>query len=113
MRRLRRQVAEASPDALFSTEGAFTIRGIARRTDSYGFVLILLAVLIWVFVPFAAAQRWATVPTIVVFYLTILISMHTSFVRERWLVTVLVIDSLALVLGVVGGISDNDSVRAA
>jgi hypothetical protein len=112
MRRLRRQLAEATPDALFSTEGGLTVRGIARRTDSYGFVLILLAVLIWVFVPFAAAQRWATVPTMLVFYLTILISMHTSFVRRRWLVTVIVIDSAGLALGITGTITQNVSTRA-
>jgi hypothetical protein len=110
--RLRRQIAEAAPDALFSTEGGLTWRGIARRTDSYGFVLVLLAVLIWIFVPFAASQRWATLPTILVFYLTILISMHTSFVRERWLVTVLIVDSLFLVVGVVGTVADDDSIRA-
>lgn len=112
LRRLRRQVGEAAPDALFSTAGGLTMRGIARRTDSYGFVLVLLAVLIWVFVPFASSDRWATLPTIIVFYLTILISMHTSFVRQRWLLTVLIIDSGLLLLGIVGVAIDHDSVRA-
>jgi hypothetical protein len=112
LRRLRRQVAEAAPDALFSTEGGLTFRGIARRTDSYGFVLILLSVLIWIFVPFASSERWATVPTIVVFYLTILISMHTSFVRERWLLTVLVVDTGLLALGLAGVATDSSSARA-
>jgi hypothetical protein len=111
--RMRRQVAEASPDALFSTEGGLSLRGIARRTDSYGFVLVLLAVLIWVFVPFASSERWATVPTITVFFLTIIISMHTSFVRGRRLMTVGVIDGALLALGIAGAIIDNDTVRAA
>jgi hypothetical protein len=110
--RLRRQLTEASPDALFSTEGGLSLRGIARRTDSYGFVLLLLAVLIWVFVPFATSERWATLPTMAVFFLTILISMHTSFVRERWLVTVIVLDSSLLALGVAGVITQNQDVRA-
>lgn len=112
VRRLRRQVHEASPDALFDTTGGFTVRGIARRTDSYGFVLILLAVLIWVFVPFASNERWATIPTIVVFFLTVLISMHTSFVREKWLVTVLVVDCALLAAGVAGTITENETVRS-
>jgi hypothetical protein len=112
IRRLRRRAAEAEPDALFDTNEALTLHGIARRTDSYGFVLVLLAVLIWVFVPFAAAQRWATFPTLLVFFLTIIISMHTSLVRRRWLTTVIVVDSLCLVVGVAGGMADNDTVRA-
>jgi hypothetical protein len=112
LRRMRRQVTEAAPDALFSTSGGVGIRGIARRTDSYGFVLILLAILIWAFVPFASSERWATIPTIVVFYLTIVISMHTSFVRERWLLLVVVLDTSLLLLGLVGVITDNEEVRA-
>jgi voltage-gated potassium channel Kch len=52
------------------------------------------------------------VPTITVFFLTILISMHTSFVRERRLVTVLIIDCALLALGIVGVISENEEVRA-
>lgn len=112
LRRLNRQVREAAPDALFSTEGGFTVRGIARRTDSYGFVLILLASLIWLFVPFATTERWATLPVIAVFFLTILISMHTSFVRERRLITVLVIDGGLLLLGIFGVITENTTARA-
>lgn len=112
LRGLNRQAREAAPDALFSTEGGLSVRGIARRTDSYGFVLILLAVLIWFFVPFASSERWAIVPTITVFYLTILISMHTSFIRERRLVVVLIIDSALLALGLIGVITDNEEVRA-
>jgi hypothetical protein len=112
LRRLNRQVREAAPDALFSAEGGFTFRGIARRTDSYGFVLLLLAVLIWFFVPFASSERWATIPTITVFFLTILISMHTSFVRERWLRLVLAIDVGLLLLGIAGVITGNEEVRA-
>jgi hypothetical protein len=109
--RMRRQITEARPDALFSTSGEVGLRGIARRTDSYGFVLIMLAVLIWVFVPFASTERWATLPTIAVFFLTVLISMHTSFVRGRWLVLVLVLDSGLLLLGIIGYASDNDDLR--
>jgi hypothetical protein len=112
VRHLRKQVREASPDALFSAEGGMSVRGIARRTDSYGFVLVLLAVLIWVFVPFASNERWATIPTLLVFFLTVLISMHTSFVREKWLVVVLVADSGLLLLGVIGVLSENESVRS-
>jgi hypothetical protein len=112
LRHLRRQVHEAAPDALFSTEGGSGLRGVARRTDSYGFVLLLLAVLIWVFVPFASSERWATIPTICVFFVAVLISMHTSFVRERWLVVVIVFDSGLLLLGVVGGVTDNDDIRS-
>ena len=113
LRRMRRQVAEASPDALFSAEAGTGIRGLARRTDSYGFVLVMLAVLIWVFVPFASTERWATLPTIVVFFLTVLISMHTSFVRERWLLMVLGVDTGLLALGIAGYVAENDDVRAA
>lgn len=112
VRRLRRQVREATPDAMFSSEGGFGMRGMARRTDSYGFVLILLAVLIWVFVPFASNERWATIPTLVVFFLTVLIAMHTSFVREKWLVTVLVFDCGLLVAGITGAITENEVVRS-
>jgi hypothetical protein len=112
LRRMRRQVQEATPDALFSAEGGFGVKGLLRRTDSYGFVLVLLAVLIWVFVPFASAQRWATLPVLLVFFLTVLISMHTSLVRRKWLVSVLVVDITLLVVGTAGVIIDNDTVRA-
>lgn len=112
VRRLRKQVRESTPDALFSTEGGYTLRGIARRTDSYGFVLILLAVLIWVFVPFASNERWASIPTLLVWFLTVLIAMHTSFVREKWLMTVIVLDVGLLLLGITGVITENDEVRA-
>jgi hypothetical protein len=112
VRRLRRQVREATPDALFSADGGFGLRGIARRTDSYGFVLILLAVLIWVFVPLASNERWATVPTLVVFFLTVLIAMHTSFVRRQWLAIVVVLDCGLLLTGVIGVITENETVRS-
>jgi hypothetical protein len=112
LRRLRRQVAESSPDALFSSKGDFGLRAVVRRTDSYGFVLVMLAVLIWFFVPYASTERWATLPTIGVFFLTILISMHTSFVRQRWFVLVLALDGGLLVVGIVGYAADNADVRS-
>lgn len=113
LRRMRRQLAESAPDALFAPGADTSIRGIARRTDSYGFVLVLLVVLIWFFIPFASAERWATIPTIVVFFLTVLISMHTSFVRERRLLVVVVVDATLLAAGVVGYVIDSEGVRAA
>lgn len=112
LRRMQRQVREATPDALFSTEGGLSPRGMLRRTDSYGFVLVTLIVLIWAFVPLASAQRWATAPVLVVFFLTSLISMHTSLVKRKWLVVVLVIDVVLLAIGLTGVILDDDKVRA-
>ncbi len=88
------------------------MRGVARRTDSYGFVLVMVAVLIWVFVPFASTQRWATLPTIVVFFLAVVISMHTSFVREKRLLVVVAIDGGLLVVGIAGYITENENLRA-
>jgi hypothetical protein len=113
VRHLRRQAAEATPDALFSGDGEGGLRGLARRTDSYGFVLLLLAALIWIFVPFASAERWATGPTAVVFFVVVLISMHTSMVRERWFVGVAVIDTMLFILAIIGGLTDNDDIRSA
>jgi hypothetical protein len=112
LRRLRRRAAEAAPDALFGPVEEDGIRGIARRTDSYGFVLIMLAALIWVFLPLSTERSWARVPTISVFFLTIIIAMHTSFVRRSRLRMVIALDFGLLIVGIVGFALDNDNVRA-
>jgi hypothetical protein len=112
LRRLRRRAADAGPDALFGPTETSGLRGIARRTDSYGFVLITLAALIWVFMPLSVDQQWARIPTILVFFFTIIIAMHTSFVRETRLRAVIVIDLALVGLGVVGYILDSKHLRA-
>jgi hypothetical protein len=112
LRRLRRRAAEVAPDALFGPVQEDGIRGIARRTDSYGFVLIMLAALIWLFLPVSTERSWARVPTIAVFFLTIIIAMHTSFVRESRLKAVVALDLALLLVGILGFALDNDDVRA-
>jgi hypothetical protein len=112
LRRLQRRAADAGPDALFAPTGQHGLRGIARRTDSYGFVLITLAALIWIFMPLSVDQQWARIPTILVFFFTIIIAMHTSFVRENKLRTVIVIGVALVLVGVIGYALDSERLRA-
>lgn len=105
---------ETRGDALFSRRvGESGLRGIARRTDSYGFVLVTLSALIWVFVPLAADRAWTRVVTAIVFYLTIVVSLHTSHVRRATLAAVAAGGAALMVVAVVGVVADDPTVRAA
>jgi hypothetical protein len=104
---------ESSGDALFARSvDEHGLRGVARRTDSYGFVLLTLAVLIWVFVPLAASWSWARVVTLGTFYLAIVVSLHTSFVKRQTLVTVAIAGGALLAVSVVGVAIDASTPRA-
>jgi hypothetical protein len=104
---------ETRGDALFARRlDEHGLRGMARRTDSYGFVLLTLAMLIWVFVPAAADRPWARLVTVAVFFLTIMVSLHTSFVKPTTLRVVGGVGVALLTTSVVGVITDRSTVRA-
>lgn len=92
---LRRRVREIEPDPFFSRPTGGGIRAVLRATDSYGFVLVLISVLIWVLVPAAAGADWLRLPTAAVFCVAVTVSLHTSVVRR---------DLLTVIAGVVVGL---------
>jgi hypothetical protein len=99
-------------DALFSRRvGESGLRGLARRTDSYGFVLVTLSALVWVFVPVAADRRWAGLVVVVVFYLAIVVSLHTSLVQPTTLAVGAGVSAALLGVAAVGIIIDEPAVR--
>ncbi len=112
-RRVRGDGVEDQGDALFArTLGEHGVRGIARRTDSYGFVLLTLAVLIWIFVPLATDRSWARLVTVAIFYLAIVVSLHTSRVHPTTLRTAAVVGALVLGVSLTGVVIDSAEWRA-
>ncbi|MCU0271576.1 MAG: ion channel [Acidimicrobiales bacterium] len=109
--RLRGQVDEEH-DALFDGGQIRSWQGAVRRTDSYGFVLVLLVLVTWVFVPIATTQRWAIVPTLATYYLAIVIALHTSHVERRRRQVAIAFGGVTMGVALVSEIVDTDWLRS-
>ena len=111
LRRLNRQVREAAPDALVLDRGR--VHGAGYRA-AHGQLRVRLDTARRADLGVRALRQQRTLgdaPCPRGVLLTILIAMHTSFVREGWLVAVIVVDSALLLLGIAGYISDNTGLR--
>lgn len=89
------------------------IAGLFQRTDSYGFVLILLATLIWGVGPLVADRRWASIPAVCVYGLAVVIAMHTSSIPRRHVNAVITVATGLTAIAIAAIITENSIARIA